>query len=98
MPLLYCCTGAILSDSVFSAHCSPIADAAILSSSGAQCDHVKHVASQMPYALFSGFVAVVGFLLIGVTGNLGDQLCCAGIVDYINCSGFKREIILEEKT
>ena len=51
--MIYCCLGAVLSGSVFGDHCSPISDTTILSSAGAQCRHVDHVVSQMPYAIFS---------------------------------------------
>lgn len=70
MEMVYCCLGAVLSGAVFGDHCSPISDTTILSSAGAQCEHVDHVVSQMPYALFSGAVAAGGFLVIGLTENL----------------------------
>ena len=69
--MLYCCLGAVLSGAVFGDHCSPISDTTILSSTGAQCVHIDHVISQMPYALFSAAVAAVGFLAIGYTNSLG---------------------------
>ena len=59
-----------MSGSVFGDHCSPISDTTILSSAGAQCNHVDHVVSQMPYALYSGMIAALGFLVIGFTENL----------------------------
>lgn len=68
--MLYCCLGAVLSGSVLGDHCSPIADTTILSSAGAKCSHVDHVVSQLPYALFSGVIAAVGFFIIGFTSSL----------------------------
>lgn len=68
--MLYCCLGAVLSGSVLGDHCSPIADTTILSSAGARCNHVDHVVSQLPYALFSGVIAAVGFFLVGFTNSL----------------------------
>ena len=68
--MVFCCLGAVLSGSVFGDHCSPISDTTILSSAGAQCNHVDHVVSQMPYALYSGMIAALGFLVIGFTENL----------------------------
>ncbi len=54
---------AILGGSVFGDHCSPISDTTILSSMASGCDHVDHVRTQLPYALFSASVAVVvGYL------------------------------------
>ena len=68
--MVYCCLGAVLSGSVFGDHCSPISDTTILSSAGAQCRHVDHVVSQMPYAIFSGGIAALGFLVVGLTESL----------------------------
>lgn len=69
--MLYCCLGAVLSGAVFGDHCSPISDTTILSSTGAQCVHIDHVVSQLPYAIFSAAVAAAGFLVMGFTGGLG---------------------------
>ena len=55
--MLYCCLGAVLSGAVFGDHCSPISDTTIPSSTGAQCVHIDHVVSQLPYAIFSAAVA-----------------------------------------
>lgn len=68
--MIYCCLGAVLSGSVFGDHCSPISDTTILSSAGAQCRHVDHVVSQMPYAIFPGGIAALGFLVVGLTESL----------------------------
>jgi len=56
---------AILGGSVFGDHCSPISDTTIVSSLAAGCDHLTHVKTQLPYALFTGGLTVVGFLIIG---------------------------------
>jgi len=62
------CIGAVISGGVFGDHCSPISDTTIISSMAAGCDHVEHVATQLPYALISGFVALLGFMLLGWLG------------------------------
>jgi len=62
---------AVLSGAVMGDHCSPISDTTILSSIGARSNHIDHVKTQIPYALISGAAALVGFLLIGMTGSLG---------------------------
>ncbi len=55
--------GAVLTGAIFGDHCSPISDTSILSSMGASCDHMDHISTQLFYALFVGFVAVVcGYL------------------------------------
>ncbi len=62
--------GAILAGSIFGDHCSPISDTTVLSSAGAQCDHLRHVATQLPYALTVGGIAIVcGYLPAGYGMN-----------------------------
>jgi len=61
---------AVLSGAVMGDHCSPISDTTILSSIGAQANHIDHVKTQIPYALLSGVAALVGFLVLGYTGSL----------------------------
>jgi Na+/H+ antiporter NhaC len=54
---------AILGGAVFGDHCSPISDTTILSSMASGCDHVDHVRTQLPYALFAATVATfVGYV------------------------------------
>jgi tetracycline resistance efflux pump len=62
---------AVLSGAVMVDHCSAISDTTILSSIGARSNHIDHVKTQIPYALISGAAALLGFLVIGMTGNLG---------------------------
>ncbi|RFA34020.1 sodium:proton exchanger [Virgibacillus dokdonensis] len=61
--------GAVLSGGLFGDHCSPISDSTILASTGAGCDHIDHVKTQLPYALTNGFIALVSFIIAGFTGN-----------------------------
>jgi Na+/H+ antiporter NhaC len=60
---------ATLSGAIFGDHCSPISDTTIMSSTGAQCNHVDHFASQIPYALICGGFTFVGYLIFGLTGS-----------------------------
>ncbi|CAG9621075.1 Na+/H+ antiporter NhaC family protein [Sutcliffiella rhizosphaerae] len=60
---------AVLAGAVFGDHCSPISDTTILSATGAGCNHIDHVITQMPYALISAGMAFVGFLVLGLTGS-----------------------------
>ncbi|WP_042352227.1 Na+/H+ antiporter NhaC family protein [Bacillus massiliigorillae] len=60
---------AVLAGAVFGDHCSPISDTTILSSTGAGCNHMDHVMTQLPYALTSAFIAAIGFLMLGFTGS-----------------------------
>ena len=66
-----------MAGSVFGDHCSPISDTTILSSTGAQCDHIAHVATQIPYALTVAAVCFVGYLIAGVTAPLGFAVSTA---------------------
>ncbi|MEA2111578.1 MAG: Na+/H+ antiporter NhaC family protein [Campylobacterota bacterium] len=56
------CIGAAISGGVFGDHCSPISDTTIISSLAAECNHIEHVKTQLPYALFSGTVALLLFI------------------------------------
>ena len=56
---------ATLAGSVMGDHCSPISDTTILSSAGAQCKHMNHVMTQIPYALLAGLASLVLYLVFG---------------------------------
>lgn len=60
---------AVLGGAVFGDHASPISDTTILSSTGAGCPHLEHVATQMPYALTCAGCSFVGFLFGGIFMN-----------------------------
>ena len=60
-------TGAVLSGGLFGDHCSPISDTTILSSTGAECDLVEHVKTQLPYAVVNGIIAFGCYILVGFT-------------------------------
>ncbi len=79
---------AVLAGAVCGDHCSPISDTTILSSTGAGCNHLDHVLTQMPYALMVALISVVGYLVLGITGStlagLGaGALLFAGLVVYL---------------
>lgn len=56
---------AVISGGIFGDHASPISDTTIISSMAADCNHVEHVRTQFPYALISGFLAALAFLISG---------------------------------
>ena len=68
---------AVLAGSVFGDHCSPISDTTILSSTGAACDHIAHVATQIPYALTVAAVCFVGYIIAGFASPLGFAVSAA---------------------
>ncbi len=59
----------VLAGSVFGDHCSPISDTTILSSTGANCHHMDHVLTQLPYALATALVCSLGYLVLGFSGS-----------------------------
>ena len=59
-----CLAGAVCGD-----HCSPISDTTIMASAGAQCNHVNHVSTQLPYALTVAGVSVVAYIMAGFIQN-----------------------------
>lgn len=78
--LLVLCVAAILSGAVGGDHASPISDTTILASAGAQCHHIDHVSTQVPYVLTVSACCVVGYLVDGFTQNgwlgLGVAIAC----------------------
>ena len=64
------CISACLAGAVCGDHCSPISDTTIMASTGAQCDHVNHVSTQLPYALTVAAVSAAGYLLSGFVQNV----------------------------
>ena len=71
-----CMAGAVCGD-----HCSPISDTTIMASAGAQCDHVNHVSTQLPYAITVAAVSFVTYIIAGITLGLGIVL--SGIISWI---------------
>lgn len=59
-----CMAGAVCGD-----HCSPISDTTIMASAGAQCDHINHVSTQLPYALTVAAISFVGYVFAGFVTN-----------------------------
>lgn len=64
------CISACLAGAVCGDHCSPISDTTIMASTGAQCDHVNHVSTQIPYAFTVAAVCMVGYLISGFVQNV----------------------------
>ena len=60
-----CLAGAVCGD-----HCSPISDTTIMSSAGAQCNHINHVSTQLPYAITVAAVSLVSYLIAAFVQNV----------------------------
>ena len=71
-----CMAGAVAGD-----HCSPISDTTIMASAGAQCEHVNHVSTQLPYALTVAGVSFLTYIVAGFTQSLG--IFASGIISWI---------------
>ena len=65
-PLMIVSISACMAGAVCGDHCSPISDTTIMSSAGAQCDHVNHVSTQLPYALTVAGVSFVTYIVAGL--------------------------------
>ena len=82
--LLLASFGAVLAGAVFGDHCSPISDTTILSSTGSGANVITHVTTQLPYALISAAIALVGYVVFALTGSglLGLATALAGLAVF----------------
>ena len=64
------CISACLAGAVCGDHCSPISDTTIMASTGAQCNHVNHVSTQLPYAMTVAGISLICYLLAGFVQNV----------------------------
>ena len=69
-----CLAGAVCGD-----HCSPISDTSIMASAGAQCNHVDHISTQLPYAITVAGVSFVSFIIAGIFGYVNKVLAYVSI-------------------
>lgn len=65
------CISACMAGAVCGDHCSPISDTTIMASAGAQCNHVNHVSTQLPYAISVASISFLTYIVAGFTQNLG---------------------------
>ena len=70
-----CLAGAVCGD-----HCSPISDTTIMASAGAECNHVDHVATQLPYAITVALISAVCFLFASVLQMFVTDFALAAII------------------
>ena len=69
MEMMIIAVSAVLAGAVCGDHISPISDTTVMSSAGAQCNHINHVSTQMQYALPVAGVCIVGYLIAGIVQN-----------------------------
>ena len=79
VPILMVGIGATLGGAVMGDHCSPISDTTIMASTGAQCYHLNHVATQMPYAVTVALIAFVNYIIDGMIIDYVPQVVCLAI-------------------
>lgn len=84
---------AILAGSVYGDHVSPISDTTIMASSGAQCNHIDHVKTQLPYASLVAAISFVAYIIAGfiVMSGVGYGLAAlctagAGLLIFAGCT------------
>ena len=73
-PLLVVSVSACLAGAVFGDHCSPISDTTIMSSTGAQCNHINHVTTQLPYALTVAVLSIISYAIAGLLALANPDL------------------------
>ncbi len=69
-PMLVICMSASLAGAVCGDHCSPISDTTIMASAGAECVHVNHVSTQLPYAISVAAISLVCYIVAGFVKNV----------------------------
>ena len=79
-PMLIMSISACLAGAVCGDHCSPISDTTIMASAGAQCDHVNHVSTQLPYVITVAAVSFVCYIIAGLVQNIWLSLPIAIIL------------------
>ena len=94
---------AVLAGAVCGDHISPISDTTILASTGANCNHIEHVSTQMPYALLVAACCLIGYVVAGFTSSgwlglgVGFVLMMAAlIVLYARFKKNRRAAVSEE--
>ncbi len=73
-----CMAGAVCGD-----HCSPISDTTIMASAGAQCDHVSHVSTQLPYAILVAVISFVSYIVAGVVQMLVGGYAQTAAISFV---------------
>ena len=76
VPILMVGIGATLGGAVCGDHCSPISDTTIMASSGAQCYHINHVNTQLPYAMTVAGISFVNYVITGLIIDYVPQIVC----------------------
>ena len=93
MSFIVVSTSAVLTGAIFGDHCSPISDTTILSSMGAGCNHIDHVRTQMPYALFTGAITILfGYIPAGLGMPIYIVLPLAILAVFVGVQIFGKKV------
>ena len=87
-PMGVVCVSACMAGAVCGDHCSPISDTTIMASAGAQCDHVNHVSTQLPYATACAFIACISYIVAGLLIHFGAPGLLALPIGIVLVLGF----------
>lgn len=90
MSMSACLAGAVCGD-----HCSPISDTTIMSSAGAQCNHINHVSTQLPYAVTVAGISFVSYIFAGFVVNVYISLAFATVLTVLTL--FVIRVLAKEK-
>ena len=96
-PLGVVCVSACMAGAVCGDHCSPISDTTIMASAGAQCDHVTHVSTQLPYAMTCALVSFVAYIIAGFVPNAFIALPAAVLLMVVTMSVI-RHVLKQKET
>ena len=88
-PLGVVCVSACMAGAVCGDHCSPISDTTIMASAGAQCDHVDHVSTQLPYAVVAAAVSFAAYVIAGFVPNALIMLPVAILLMTVTLFGIR---------
>lgn len=81
---------AVLAGSVFGDHSSPISDTTILSSTGAGCDHIDHVTTQLPYSVTVALICLAGYVVMGFTGSVAVGFAVSAVAFGVVVTLFRK--------
>lgn len=73
----------VIGGGLFGDQCSPISDTTVLSSTGASCNHIVHVMTQLPYGITVGVCAFIGFVFGGLSGQYVVSIAVTGVLVVI---------------
>lgn len=81
--LMVICVSACMAGAVCGDHCSPISDTTIMASAGAQCEHINHVSTQLPYAITAALLSLVAYIFAGFVRNAALSLAFGVVLTVV---------------